>query len=79
MTQKPVKMIAASERNYERLKGLGNLTDSFDKVLTKVLDIAVPVLQQEKLAPTSEQVGGPRMSALEASTTQGASDTSSNE
>lgn len=74
MTQKPVKMIAASEKNYERLRVLGNLTDSFDAVLTKVLDIAVPVLEQEKLAQTSEQVGHPRLSALAASSTQGASD-----
>lgn len=75
-----MKMIASSERNYERLKGLGNLTDSFDTVLTKVLDIAVPVLEKERgrenLAQTSEEVGSPGMSALEASSTQGASNTS---
>jgi hypothetical protein len=48
MAQKVVKMIALSERNYGILKDLGNLTDSFDSVVTRVLSIAVPKLAGEE-------------------------------
>lgn len=48
MAQKVVKMIAISETNYRILRDLGNLNDSFDSVVTKVLNIAVPKLAGEK-------------------------------
>jgi hypothetical protein len=49
MAQKNVRMIAVSEKNYEALRELGTITDSFDTVITKVLDVATPLLQKKEM------------------------------
>jgi predicted CopG family antitoxin len=37
MTQKDRKYIVISKTNYESLRNLGTITDSFDSVITKLL------------------------------------------
>jgi hypothetical protein len=48
MAQKNSKLIAISTQNYEVLSKLGTLSDSFDSVVTKVLEAAVPILEKER-------------------------------
>lgn len=50
MSQKDRKMVVLSKLSYDRLDKLGDITDSFDSVISKVLDIAEPiVIEQKKL------------------------------
>ena len=44
MAQKNVRIISVSEKNYDALKELGNLTDTFDSVITKLIETATPLL-----------------------------------
>ena len=37
MTQKDRKLIVVSKANYDSLRGLGTVTDSFDSVISKLL------------------------------------------
>ena len=55
MTQKARQLIVVSTKNYQRLRELGNVTDSFDDVVSKVLEIAIPVLVDRK----KEGIEGP--------------------
>jgi hypothetical protein len=48
MTAKSKKMIQVSDRNYSLLRNLGNITDTFDTVVTQVLDVALPLLYEKK-------------------------------
>jgi hypothetical protein len=48
MTAKPKKMIQVSARNYILLRDLGNITESFDTVVTRVLDVALPLLYEKQ-------------------------------
>jgi hypothetical protein len=41
-------MISISEKNYDLLRRLGTITDSFDSVITKLLNAAVPLLEKER-------------------------------
>ena len=49
MAQKNVRMIAISEKNYETLRELGTITDSFDSVVTKLLETSKPLLKNKKM------------------------------
>ena len=60
MTQKARQLIVVSTKNYQRLRELGNVTDSFDDVVHKVLEIAIPVLVDQK---RKELRGRPRRPA----------------
>lgn len=62
-----LKLIAVDEQNYFILKKLGTAGDSFNDVIKKIL-------RKQRLAQSSRAE-----SMLEASTTQGVSDTTSNE
>ena len=42
------KMIQVSEKNYHLLRNLGSMTDSFDAVVTQVLEIALPLFEQKR-------------------------------
>jgi predicted CopG family antitoxin len=46
MTYKSLKMIAVSEENYLKLKGLGRTGDSFNDVITEILK------QKQQTGPT---------------------------
>ena len=59
MTQKARQLIVVSTKNYQRLRELGNVTDSFDDVVSKVLEIAIPVLVDRK----KEGIEGPTTTA----------------
>lgn len=49
MSQKDRKMVVLSKLSYDRIDKLGDITDSFDSVITKLLDIAEPmILEQAK-------------------------------
>ena len=52
MPQKNKRVIVISEHNYEALRNLGTTTDSFDSVVTKVLNAAAattPLLKKEEM------------------------------
>ena len=58
MSQKNKRMVVISEHNYEALRKLGTVTDSFDSVITQLLKAAKPIAleqqqQQEKLLQTN--------------------------
>jgi hypothetical protein len=42
------KLIAISEKNYQVLSSLGTVSDSFDTVMTRVLEAAIPSLRKEE-------------------------------
>jgi hypothetical protein len=48
MTARSKKMIQVSDRNYILLRNLGNVTESFDTVVTRVLDVALPLLDEKQ-------------------------------
>jgi hypothetical protein len=47
MVRKRNKLIQVSERNYLLLRDLGNITDTFDGVLTRILELALPLIQKQ--------------------------------
>jgi hypothetical protein len=49
MSQKDRKMVVLSKISYDRIDKLGGITDSFDSVISKLLDVAEPILEQKKL------------------------------
>jgi hypothetical protein len=48
MTVKSKKMIQVSDRNYVLLRNLGNITDTFDTVVTRILELALPLIEQKQ-------------------------------
>lgn len=47
MAQKNVRMISVSEKNYDTLRKLGTVTDTFDSVITKLIEMASPLLRDK--------------------------------
>jgi hypothetical protein len=41
-------MIQVSDRNYVLLRNLGNITDTFDTVVTRILELALPLIEQKQ-------------------------------
>lgn len=70
MSQKDRKMVVISKLSYDRIDKLGDITDSFDSVITKLLDIAEPIiLEQKKLrqvAPGDSCFSSPYVALSEA-------------
>ena len=55
MGQRNNKIIVISEHNYETLRKLGTITDSFDSVITQLINAADPTVleQQQKIQQTN--------------------------
>lgn len=48
MTKNNLKMIGISEQNYRILSSLGTVSDTYDSVVTRLLSVALPILQKKE-------------------------------
>ncbi len=60
MAQKDKRIVVISKTNYDTLRKIGTLTDSFDSVITELLEVARPLVlerRQENLLQINQQGG----------------------
>ncbi|MGA7897535.1 MAG: hypothetical protein WCA39_01600 [Nitrososphaeraceae archaeon] len=58
MAQKDKRIVVISKTNYDTLRKIGTLTDSFDSVITELLEVARPLVlerRQENLLQINQQ------------------------